>query len=217
MAISIIIADDHQVVRIGVRSLLEDEADFRVVGEAIDGLEAVQLVERLKPDVLVLDLMMPDLNGLEVLRQVGERSPGTRVVILSMYADEAYVMEALKYGALGYVLKRESADELPEAVRAAFRGRRYLSMPLTERAIEAYAQKAQEVISDPYEMLTVREREILHLAVEGYTSTEIADRLSVSRRTAENHRASLMRKLGLHNQTELILYALRKGIIRPEP
>jgi two-component system, NarL family, response regulator NreC len=216
MAVTIVIADDHQIVRVGICALLEDEADFAVVGEAGDGLETVQRVESLKPDVLVLDLMMPSLSGLEVLRQIKDRSPKTRAVILTMYADESYVLEALKMGALGYVLKRESASELPEAVRAAAQGRRYLSSPLTERMVEAYVQKSQEAPLDAYETLTTREREILHLAAEGYTSVEIAKRLSLSHRTAENHRSNLMRKLGLHTQAELIRYAVRRGIIRFE-
>lgn len=213
MSISIVLADDHHVVRQGVRALLEAEADLRIVGEAGDGLETVQLVERLRPNILVLDLMMPGLNGLEVTRQVRLRSPQTRVVVLSMYADEAYVLEAMRNGAVGYVLKDASVAELVKAVREAALGRRYLSPPLSERAIEAYIQKAQESMLDPYETLTTREREILQLSAEGYTNGEIAERLSISPRTAETHRSNLMRKLGLRTQADLIRYALRKGIL----
>jgi len=213
---TIVLADDHQVVRHGLRSLLEAEPDFSVVGETGDGLEAAQLVERLQPDVLVLDLMMPGLNGLEVTRQVSQRSPRTRVVILSMHASEAHVLEALRSGAAAYVLKESTSAELVRAVREAVAGRRYLSSPLSERAIEAYMQKAESAELDPYEMLTAREREVLHLVVQGHTSAEIADRLFISRRTVETHRANLMRKLGLRTHTDLIRYALQRGILPME-
>ena len=213
---TIVLADDHHVVRHGLRSLLEAEPDFSVVGETGDGLEAAQLVERLQPDVLVLDMMMPSLNGLEVTRQVGQRSPRTHVVILSMYASEGHVLEALRAGAVAYVLKESTYAELVRAVREAVAGRRYLSPPLSERAIEAYMKKAESAALDPYEMLTAREREVLHLVVEGHTSAEIADRLFVSRRTVETHRANLMRKLDLRTHTDLIRYALRRGILPME-
>ena len=212
----IVLADDHKVVRQGLRALLEAEPDFRVVGETGDGLEAVQLVERLKPDVLVLDLMMPGLSGLEVTRQVTKRLPQTRVVILSMHADQAYVLEALKNGASGYVLKESSTADLVQAVREVLAGRRYLSPPLSEHAIEAYVGMAKETTLDRYKTLTTREREVLHLAAEGHTNAEIADRLSISSRTAETHRANMMRKLDLRSQTDLIRYALRRGIIPME-
>lgn len=211
---TIALADDHVVVRQGLRALLETEPDFRIVGEAGDGLEAIHLVERLQPDVLVLDLMLPGLSGLEVTRLVRQGSPQTRVLILSMYADEAYVLRALKNGAAGYVLKDSSAADLVQAVREVAGGRRYLSPPLSERAIERYAQKAETgTQEDSYEMLTTREREVLHLAAEGHTNAEIAARLGISPRTAETHRANLMHKLGLKSQTDLIRYALRHGIL----
>jgi two-component system response regulator NreC len=213
---TIVLADDHHIVRQGLRSLLEAEPDFSVVGEAGDGLEAAQLVERLRPDVLVLDLMMPGLNGLEVTRRVSQRSPQTRIVILSMHADEAHVLEALRVGAAAYVLKESTAAELVRAVREAAAGRRYLSPPLSERAIEAYVQKAESAALDSYETLTAREREVLHLVAEGHTNTEIAERLFISRRTVETHRANLMRKLDLRTQTDLISYALRRGILPME-
>ncbi|MBI2875306.1 MAG: response regulator transcription factor [Candidatus Tectomicrobia bacterium] len=213
---TIVLVDDHPVVRQGLRALLEAEPGFRVIGEAGEGVEAVQLVERLQPDVLVLDLMIPGLNGLEVTRQVSRRSSRTRVVILSMHANEAYVLEALRNGALGYVLKDAGATELLRAVREVAAGRRYLSPPLSERAIEIYVQKTDAAPLDLYETLTTREREVLQLAAEGYSATEIADRLSISSRTVETHRANLMRKLGLRTQTDLIRYALRRGILPME-
>ncbi len=213
MTTTIMLADDYKIVRQGLRALLEAEPDFSLVGEAGDGLEAVRLAERLRPDVLVLDLMMPGLTGMEVTLQIGKRSPQTRVIILSMHANEAYVLEALRNGAAGYVLKESSADELVQAVREVVAGRRFLSSPLSERAIDAYVSKSREGTLDRYETLTGREREVLHLAAEGHTNAEIAGRLSISSRTAETHRANMMRKLELRSQTDLIRYALRRGII----
>ena len=213
---TIVLADDHHIVRQGLRVLLEAEPDFAVAGEAADGLAVADLVERLKPDVLVLDLMMPGLNGLDVMRQVRQRSPQTRVIILSMHANEAYVLEALRNGVAGYVLKDSTASDLAQAVREATAGRRYLSPPLSERAIEAYVHKADAAPFDLYETLSGREREVLHLAAEGHNNTEIAARLCISARTVETHRANVMRKLGLHSQTDLIRYALKRGILPME-
>jgi DNA-binding NarL/FixJ family response regulator len=214
MTTTILLADDHQVVRQGLRALLESEAGFAVMGEARDGIEAAEMVDRLKPDVLVLDLMMPGLNGFEVIRLAGRRSPRTRVVVLSMHADVSYVFETLQNGAAAYVLKSASAVELETAVREVMAGRRYLSHPLSERAIEAYAAKTKGGTLDLYETLTTREREVLQLAAEGCGNPEIAARLAISVRTAETHRANLLRKLGLHNQTELVRYALQRGLVQ---
>lgn len=211
---TIVLADDHQVVRLGIRSLLEAEPDFSVIGEAADGVEADRIVERMKPDVLIIDLMMPGINGLEVTRHVSQRVPTTRVIILSMHANESYVLEALRQGASAYVLKESSAHDIIHAVREVLRGHRYLSPPLSERAIEIYIhQSNEEVALDPYEKLTNREREVFYLAAQGYHATEIAGQLSISPRTAEVHRSNLMRKLGLHTRTDLIRYALSRGII----
>ncbi|MFP4438694.1 MAG: response regulator [Chloroflexaceae bacterium] len=213
---TILLADDHHVVRLGLRALLDAEPDFDVIGEATDGLETSRMVETLKPQVLVVDLMMPGLNGLEVTRQVSQRASQTRIIILSMHANEAYVLEALRNGASAYVLKDSRADDLVYAVREVMEGRRYLSPPLSERAINSYIRQANESTLDPYETLTNREREVLNLAAQGYNATEIAQKLSISGRTAETHRANLMRKLDLHTQTDLIRYALRRGIIALE-
>jgi DNA-binding NarL/FixJ family response regulator len=210
---TIVLADDHQVVRHGLRVLLEAEPDFSVVGEASDGLEALDMLERLQPNVLVLDLMMPGMNGLEVARQTNKTSPRTSVVVLSMHTNEAYVIEALRAGARAYVLKSSTSGELVRAIREVLAGRRYLSDPLSEHAIEAYTRKAEAAAMDPYETLTARERMILQLAAEGYTSTEVARKLSISPRTAETHRSNLMRKLGLRTQSDLIRYAIRRGIL----
>ncbi len=160
--------------------------------------------------------MMPGLNGLDVLKQIKKRSPHTNIVILSMYANEAYVLEALSNGASAYVLKDSSSADLVTAVREAAAGRRYLSPPLSDRAIEAYQMKATAASLDKYETLTSREREVLHLAAEGNTNNEIASRLGISSRTAETHRANLMHKLDLHTHSDLIRFALRRGIIPME-
>ena len=212
----IVLADDHHVVRQGLRALLEAEPDFRIIGEAGDGLEAIELVEHLQPDVLVLDVMMPGLTGLEVTRKVSQDSPQTRVVILSMYDNEGYVVEALRNGANGYVLKDSTADNLVQAVREVAAGRRYLSPPLSERSIRAYIEKAKGAPLDLYDTLTTREREVLHLAAEGHSSREVAERLYISPRTVEVHRANMMRKLGLRTQVDLIRYALQRGILPME-
>lgn len=213
---TIILADDHHVVRQALRTLLEAEADLFVVGETADGLAVADLVARMQPDVLVVDLMMPGLNGLDITREVSQRSSRTQVVILSMHANEAYVVEALKNGAVGYVLKDSQATDLVQAVRQAQLGRRYLSPPLSEQAIRAYQQKIKDGGSDIYDRLTPREREVLHLVAEGYTNVEVARRLSVSPRTVETHRRNLMQKLNLRTPVELVRYALQRGILPPD-
>jgi two-component system, NarL family, response regulator NreC len=211
--ITLLIADDHHVVRHGLRAVFDAEADFLVVGEAEDGSMTLELVSRLKPHVLIVDLMMPGLGGLEVTRQVRQRYPATRVIVLSMHANEAYVLEALGNGAMGYVLKDTRASVLVQAIREVIAGRYYLSPPLSERAIIAYVQTSDASAADPYHTLTAREREVLHLAAEGLSNTELAAKLTIGIRTAETHRANLMSKLGLQSQTDLIRYALRRGII----
>ena len=211
--VAIVLADDHPVVRQGLRALLESEPAFRVIGEADDGLEAVRVVERLEPHVLIVDLSMPGLNGLEVTRQVSRRLPKTRVLMLSIHADEAYVLQALRNGAAGYLLKDSSTADLVRAVFEVAAERRYLSPSLYQQAIEAYVQRAQEEVLDTYEMLTTREREVLQLAAEGYSNPEIGARLFISSRTVEIHRATMMKKLGLKSQTDVIRYALKRGIL----
>jgi len=211
--INIVLADDHQVVRKGLKALLCAEPDFSIVGEAGDGLETVTLVQQLQPDVLILDLMMAGINGLEVTRQLNKKNPKTGIVILSMHNNEAYVLEALRSGARAYILKESSPEELIRAIREVSAGRRYLSAPLTERAIEAYTQKTEVKPIDPYEQLTTREREILQLTAQGYTNLDIASRLYISPRTAETHRTNLMRKLDLHNHAQLIQFAIQHGLI----
>ncbi len=214
--LTIVLADDHHVVRQGLRTLLEDTLDCTVIGEAADGQTTVELVRQLQPAVLVVDMVLPQLNGLEVIRRVRQVAPQTHIVVLSMHADEAYVREALRAGATGYVLKESHADEFVQAVGQAAAGRRYLSPPLTERALDAYIAQATGTALDPTEALTSREREVLILAARGATAAEIAAQLSLSGRTVEAYRARMMRKLGLRTQSDLIRYALRSGLISIE-
>jgi two-component system response regulator NreC len=213
MTLRLLLADDHPVVREGVRALLESESDFEVVGQADNGEDVATLVSQLRPDVVVLDLMMGGMSGLDVTRELAERSPATRVLILSMHQSEAYVIEALRCGASGYALKQAEAQELGRAIREVAAGRRYLSPPLTERALEAYSRRAGTP-TDPYETLTGREREVLKLVAAGHTNAAVAERLYISIRTVESHRAHAMKKLGLRNRVELALYAVRRGIVR---
>jgi DNA-binding NarL/FixJ family response regulator len=213
--ISLVLVEDHAVVRQGLRALLAAEPDVQIVGEAGDGLAGAKLVNRLRPDVLVLDLMLPGLPGLEVLPAVRQSSPETRIVVLSMHADEAYVLSALQAGAVGYVLKRSGSAELLAAIRAAASGHRYLSPPLSEMAVQAYVERSRAT-PDPYRTLTAREREVLLLMVQGLTSHEIAGRLVLSHRTVEMHRSRLMHKLGLDNRTDLIRFAIRRGLLPME-
>lgn len=213
MSTSVLIADDHVVVRRGLRALFESEADITVVGEACDGLETIDLVTRLLPDVLVLDLMLPDVSGMTVLKQLSERQVATRVVVLSMHAGDAYVAQALGHGAFGYVVKDASASELVQAVHHAARGERFLSSPLSHARVEAYAAGQPGASPDAYDALTAREREVLLLAAEGLSNPEIGTRLGISRRTAETHRANLLRKLGLKGQQDIMRYALKRGLL----
>lgn len=207
--ISVVLADDHRIMRDALKALLES-ASFQVAGEAGDGLEAASVAERVKPNVLLLDVAMPGLGGVDVVKQVVKRSPGTRVLMLSMHANDAYVNGAMKSGASGYLTKDAPADELFHAIREVAQGRRYLSRPIEERDV------ADRELTDVYDTLTMREREVLHLAAEGLTSAQIADRLSISPRTAETHRANSLRKLGIRGQTELVRYAIGRGIL-PAP
>jgi DNA-binding NarL/FixJ family response regulator len=216
MTISVLLADDHEVVRRGVRALLESEGGFAVVGEVVDGRDVLAAVERLRPDVLVLDLMMPGLSGLEVLKALAPRRLPTRVVVLSMHAGEAYVAAALQYGALASVVEDAGGSELLQAVRRAAADQPFSSAPLSESRNHACAQQIDSASKDPYDTLSGREREVLELAAKGLTNQEIGGRLSISRRTAETHRSNLMRKLGLKGEKDLIRYAIRRGIINLE-
>jgi DNA-binding NarL/FixJ family response regulator len=206
----IVLAEDHRVVRQGLRALLEVEPEFDVVGEAADGPTAVEMVERLRPDVLVTDIVMPGLGGLDVTHVVTKRVPATRVVVLTMHASVAYVAEALRNGAAAYVLKDSGYSELVKAVRAAAAGRRYLGPPFSEQSVESYLKSAKDAEVDIHDTLTAREREVLALDAEGLTASQIGEKLAISPRTVEAHRAHVMQKLGLRTKAELIRYALNR-------
>jgi DNA-binding NarL/FixJ family response regulator len=207
--INIILADDHQILRKGLRSLLQSEPDFEIVGESGDGLETINLCKKLGPDILVLDLMLAGINGLEVTRQLTKKCPKVHVVILSMHNGEAYVLETFQSGAKAYILKESSPDELIYAIREVMAGRRYLSSAFTENAISAYIQKADYKPIPTSEQLTLREQEILHFTSQGMKNSEIAARLLISIRTVETHRTNIMRKLDLHKNTQLIQFAIQ--------
>jgi two-component system response regulator NreC len=213
----IVIVDDHTVVRQSLKKLLELESDFKIIGEVGDGLEAIHTVEQLQPDIIVIDLMLSGMNGIEVTRQVVKHSPKTAVVILSMYGNDEYVYEALRAGAKAYVLKESTADQLVKAIREATVGHSYLSPPLSERSIENYAYKVESSGIVPNDILTSREREVFYMASQGMTNVDIANHLFISRRTVEVHRSSMMQKLGLKTQTDLIRYALQHGILPNDP
>jgi DNA-binding NarL/FixJ family response regulator len=211
----LLLADDERVVRQALRCLLEREPDLRVVGETADGLETLRVVTRLKPDVLVTAAALPGLYGLEVTRRVHAQVPGIGVVVLARDVSDWTVTEALRHGALGFVTKRADVAELLRAVRAAARGRRYLGAPLSAESIDTWLARAARTTRDPYDTLTSREHEILQLVAEGFSSPGIARRLAISARTADTHRANLMRKLRLRNRAALIRYALSRGVLPP--
>jgi DNA-binding NarL/FixJ family response regulator len=213
--IRIAIAEDHHVVRQGLRLLLEMESDFSLVGEAADGLETVRMVEHLKPDLLLLDLMLPKLHGAEVTRQLKGRAVSTKILILSMHSDEAYILAAMRNGADGYVLKNENGGELIRGIRKVLAGERYLSPTLTTRPLALDMKPSEGNVQDLYETLSNRERTVLQMTAEGISNAEIANKLLISQRTVETHRANLMQKLFLHSQTDLVRFAIRKGIIAP--
>jgi two-component system response regulator NreC len=216
--IRVLLADDHTIVRQGVRLCLEAMGDIEVVAEAEDGQVAVQLASELKPDVAVMDLTMPRLNGVEAIRQIKRDSSAVEVVVLSVHDSEAYVVQALRAGAVGYVLKRNAATELAAAIRAAHEGQAYLHPSIARRVIDDYLSRvpvSDDVAAEPHDRLSPREREVLQLAAEGHSTRAIAGLLCLSTKTVEHHRASVMTKLGLHGQTELVKYAIRVGLVEP--
>ena len=215
-SLTIVLADDHPIVRHGLRMVLEAEQDLTILDEVDDGARVLAAVERAGPDVLILDVMLPGMNGLKILPQVRNVSPKTRTIMLSMYSSEAYIVEALRNGAMGYVLKSASAALLVNAVRTVASGRRYLSPPFSERAIELYIQRVDTGTLDVYDTLTKREVEVFKWMAEGYKNAEISVRLSISPRTVEVHRARIMQKLDLSSPRDIIRFALKRGILTPE-
>jgi two-component system response regulator NreC len=212
--IQIVVADDHAVMRRGLRLVLEQQPDFQVIGEANDGREAMSMVESLKPDVAVLDITMPNLNGIDAARQINARQPNVAIVILSMHADEGYVLRALKAGARGYLLKESPESDFIQAIRAVSTGKAFFSPAVSRMLVEDYVRQLQDKdIEDSYELLTPREREVLQLVAEGKSNKDVANMLNLSLYTVETHRSNILEKLNLHSVPELILYAVRKGVI----
>jgi two-component system, NarL family, response regulator NreC len=212
--IRILLADDHSILREGLRMLLDRQDEFAVVGDASNGREAVEMAEKHDPDVVIMDLAMPGLNGIEATRRIIARSPRTAVVILSMHSDESYILRSLKAGARGYLLKDSLKADLIDAVRAAVRGKSFFSPKVSQVLKEEYVNELEaRGAEDTWELLTDREREILQLVAEGKTNKEIAAVLNISIYTIDTHRSHILQKLNLHSAPELILYAVRKGII----
>jgi len=216
MTTTVVLADDHPIIRRGLCDILASEADIDVIAEACDGQSALSAVEKTKPDILIVDISMPILNGLEVAQRVSKYFPTTKVIILSMHSNESYVLKAIRSGVSGYILKASSSDELIEAIHKVMSGGMYFSENISQRAIQLYIEKAKSSALEPYDTLTEREKEVLQLSAEGHTSNEIASRLCLSSRTVEMHRANLMSKLNLRNQTDLIRFAIQQGILTPE-
>jgi DNA-binding NarL/FixJ family response regulator len=213
-AIRILLADDHTVVRKGLRLLLESQPGFQVIADAAEGREAVALAEQYRPDVVVMDIAMPILNGIEAARQICAKAPQTAIVFLSMHADEGYVLKALKSGARAYLLKDSAESDLINAVKAVTQGKAFFSPAISKMLVDDYMRRMQErEVEDSYELLTTREREILQLLAEGKSNKETAKILDLSPYTVETHRSNILQKLNLHSSAELILYAVRKGVI----
>jgi len=212
--ISVLVADDHGIVREGLRRLLESEADLEVCGEAGDGREVLEQVELHRPNVVVLDITMPRLGGLETLERLRAKYPEVKVVLLSVHGDPPFIQSAISLGADGYVLKDGRAAEVITAIRAVIKGGSYFS-PVVAREIVEQLRSPKQPNDEPFSLLSSREREVLHLIAEGLSAKEVASDLGISTKTVEAHRTSLMRKLGVRNATELVRYALRHGLIEP--
>lgn len=215
--IRILIADDHAIVREGLRQVLSVQPDMEVSGEAEDGCQALEIAKSLRPDVIVLDIGMPGLSGLDVIALIREALPGTQMVVLSMHAKESYVHQALSSGAIGYVLKASPSSDVLEAIRAAYRGEYFLSSKIRADVIGSYVRSREKAPSPKgYELLTEREQQVFRLVVEGNSTVRIADILCVSAKTVEKHRTSVMNKLGIHDRLELLKYAIKIGIADPD-
>ncbi|MEW5956781.1 MAG: response regulator transcription factor [Chloroflexota bacterium] len=210
--IKVLLAEDHTIVRKGLRSLLDNETEIQVVGEAEDGQQAIQKTVQMLPDVVVMDITMPVLNGLEATRQIKKLCPQVKVVVLTVHSTEEHIFQILRAGASGYVVKQGAVNELIEAIQTAYRGETYLSPAISRQVVDEYDRRA-EATKDRYDKLTGREREVLQMIAEGRTNREIAGRLHITIKTVEAHRAHLMDKLGLRSIAELTRYALRKGMI----
>jgi len=210
--IKILIADDHKILRQGIRSLLAPQPDFEVIGETADGPETLKETFKLKPDVVLMDIGMPNLNGFEATRQIKKKLPEVKVLILTMYQDDEYVLQALQSGASGYVLKDVAVEELVTAIRAVNNEQYYLSPSISRTVIDAYLRKTEKGGKEPSELLTAREKEIVQLIAEGHTNKEIAAKLYISVKTVDAHRSHIMEKLDIHDVALLVKYAIRRGL-----
>ena len=211
--IRVLVVDDHTIVRDGICALLALAGDIEVVGEAANGSEALKMVKELEPDVVLMDIAMPIMDGLEATRRICKEFPRMRVLVLTQYDDKEYVFPVIEAGASGFISKVAASSELASGIRSVFQGDSYLSPSVAKLLIEDYRHGGGRVTRDPYKQLTDRERDVLKLMAEGHTTQEIADMLVVSPKTVEGHKTNLMAKLDIHNRTELVKYALRKGII----
>jgi DNA-binding NarL/FixJ family response regulator len=216
MDTKVLLVDDHAILRDGLRMVLEAQPGIAVIGEAENGRQALDMVEELRPDVVVMDIAMPQMNGAEATRQIKRRFPASKVLILTMHENQQYLMQIINAGAIGCVLKRSAGAELVTAVRAAARGESYFSPSMASMLLEDYRVRLSHEESDDVGMFTEREREVLQLVAEGKTNKEIADILTVSIKTVQTHRAHIMEKLDAHDRTDLVRYAMRKGIIPSE-
>jgi DNA-binding NarL/FixJ family response regulator len=215
-SIRVVLVDDHALVRQGFRRILEDDPELQVVGEASNGLDAIGLVKKTDPDVVVMDMAMPEMSGLHATMELMKQRPGTKVLILSMYSDEQYVRNALDAGAKGYILKNAIENDLTRAVKAVASGEQYLAPELSSLLIRAMQTGGFEKTSDPYDRLTQREKQVLQLIAHGKSNKEIAVMLDLSVNTVAVHRANLMSALGVHKTPELVLFAVKKGLVLPE-
>lgn len=213
----VLLADDHALVRAGLRALLNDLPGIEVVAETGDGREALRLVRERKPDIAMIDISMPGLNGLDVAARIAHDRPATRVIIVSMHGDDATVRRALTAGAAGYLLKNSDRAELEMALRTVARGDTWLTPTLTKRVVAAFTQETKSPEAGPFAALTPRQREVLQLVAEGFSNKEIAQRLDVAPKTVETHRTELMERLGIHGVAGLVRYAIQVGLVRPEP
>ncbi len=215
--IRILVADDHAIVRAGIRLILDSQTDMEVIGEAQDGKEAIARVRELQPDIVLMDITMPGINGIEATRHIRRESPSSQVIALTIHENEAYFYQILQAGALGYVLKGATPSDLISAIRAVRQGQAYLQPSLAKNLLDDYLNRVKEGKGrDKYNILSEREREILRQLAEGKTGKEIAELLCISPYTVERHRANILTKLGFHNRTQLIKYAIRKGLIEVE-
>jgi two-component system response regulator NreC len=212
--VRLLVADDHKIFRQGIKKLLEEEPDLQVVGESADGRETVKKATELKPDVILMDIAMANLNGLEATKQIKKVLPETKVIMLTMHKNEEYVLQSFQAGASGYILKEGAVEELVSAIRSIYQDKSFLSPTVSKTLVDAYLRKMETGKTEtPFDLLTDREREVLQLIAEGYTNREVAKQLFISVKTVEAHRAHIMQKLNIHDIAKLVKYAIQKGLV----